>query len=507
MTAALLFLLRYRRQILAVVIVLLLLIAQCSARENDQNGCATSAGAAAVGGLVYPVDPNTAISSGYGYREGGEFHRGVDFAVPVGTPVRALSDGTVTAAQDQGVGGFGGWVVLAHTIDGTPMSTVYGHINPGGVHVKLGQQVRAGDVIAASGNAGESSGPHLHFELHDSPDRIQQYNPVDPTSLLERIRSGQTTTTGGAEQQVTARASTSEIVDRNAAAIIAAGLEDGVPEKAIVIALAVGLVESELRNLASEKVPESTAYPNDGVDPGDHASVGVLQQQVDMGYGTVAELMQPKHQAREFFRRLLATNWQSKSLTEAAADVQRPRAELRGKYAAREVEARELFARLVRRAAAGEGCSPVSPTSPGQGTGQGAEIVAAARRLVGTPYVWGGGDEKGATNGGVDCSGLTLFAVHAATGQHLPHFTGDRSQPGQLQMGTPVTDLSHAAPGDLVFFGSDGDAVHVGVYSGTKDGTPLMIHAPTSGQTVTEAPVSVGGNLIAIRRFTTSHTT
>lgn len=505
MTGALLFLLRYRRQILAVFIAVLLLIAQCSAEEKQQNYCGTTP-STAVGGLAYPVDPDTPVSSGYGYREGGEFHRGVDFPVPIGTSLRAMADGTVTAAQDQGVQGFGGWVVLAHTIDGKPMSTVYGHIDPGGVYVEVGQQVRAGDVIAASGNSGQTTGPHLHFELHDSPDRIQQYNPIDPTPILERIKSGQTTGADSSDQQVSASASTSEVVDRNASAIIATGLEDGVPEEAIVIALAVGLVESEMRNLASEKVPESKSYPNDGVDPGDHASVGVLQQQADMGYGTVAELMQPKHQAREFFRRLLATDWQNKTLTEAAADVQRPRADLRGKYAAREAEARALFARLAGHAATG-GCSPNSPSSPTEGTGKGAEIVAAARRQIGTPYVWGGGDKDGPTNGGFDCSGLTLYAVHAATGMSLPHFTGGSSKPGQLQMGDPVTGLGDAQPGDLVFFGSNGDAVHVGIYSGTKDGTPQMIHAPTSGQTVTEAPVSAGGNLIAIRRFTTNQAT
>lgn len=488
-------LLRYRRVIVAVLLVLLLMVAECGAREKARDTCDTDATATAVDGLVYPVDADTPISSGYGARAGGE-HRGVDFAVPVGTPIRALADGTVTAAQDQGVSGFGGWVVVSHVIDGTPMSTVYGHMDPGGVHVQVRQQVRAGDIIAASGNSGQSSGPHLHFELHDSPDRIQQYSPVDPTPILERIRSGGS----GGDRQAAEASLAGEVVERNAAAIITVGVAGSVPEEAIVIALAVGLVETELHNLASEAVPESKTYPHDGVAPGDHASIGVLQQQVGLGYGTVAELMDPKHQARGFFARLLETDWQHKSFTEAAADVQRPREDLRGKYGAREAEARALFARLAGRAAAG--CRPVTPSTPDHGSGPGAEIVAAARTQIGTPYVWGGGDIHGPTGGGFDCSGLTLYAVHAGTGQSLPHYTGDSGHPGQLQSGTPVPDIGTAEPGDLVFFGTGGDAEHVGVYSGLLDGIPQMVHAPTSGQMVAEAPVSDGGTVIAVRRYT-----
>ena len=83
----------------------------------------------------------------------------------------------------------------------------------------------------------------------------------------------------------------------------------------------------------------------------------------------------------------------------------------------------------------------------------------------------------------------------------LPHYTGDPDKPGQMGQGQPVADLSQAQPGDLVFFGSGQTAEHVGVYEG--DGK--MIHAPDVGQPVTEAPVSKGGNLIAIRRYTTTN--
>ncbi|MEU6586548.1 C40 family peptidase [Nocardia sp. NPDC046763] len=178
---------------------------------------------------------------------------------------------------------------------------------------------------------------------------------------------------------------------------------------------------------------------------------------------------------------------------------------MRGKYGDREAEARALFARLAGHAAIG-GAGNCNTGNGNSGTGNGNAIVAAARSQIGRPYVWGGGDTNGPTNGGFDCSGLTLYAVYVGSGQTLPHFTGDSTQSGQLQQGQAVTDISQAQPGDLVFFGSGADATHVGVYTGTSGGVAQMVHAPTEGQNVTEAPVSAGETLIGIRRFAQSPT-
>ncbi|MFF5037861.1 peptidoglycan DD-metalloendopeptidase family protein [Nocardia salmonicida] len=510
MTAVVAVLLRHWRKILAVILLLLLLFASCE-QQKQNTGCAPSTGGISVSGpLAYPVDPSVEVGSGFQSADRPD-HQGVDFAVPLGSPVYALADGTVTAAQDSGISGFGGWVVLSHVVDGKPLSTVYGHMDPGGVLVSVGQQVTAGQPIARSGNSGQSSGPHLHFEVHGSADRIQQYAPIDPTPYLEAARKG-TTATGGTspnpDQQVAAADSAR---DRNAVTIISTGKGMGVPDQGIVIALAVALVETELRNLASEAVPESKNYPNDGVFPGDHKSVGVMQQQVGMGYGTVAEIMDPAHAATEFYKRLLATDWQAKEFTIAAADIQRPREDLRGKYGARAAEARELFTRLQGVAPSGatgtcgpNGGTPGQPTAPGD-PGSGAAIVAAARSQIGRPYVWGGGDANGPTGdpAGFDCSGLTLYAYAQATNGavQLPHYTGDTSNPGQMGQGQPVADISQAQAGDLVFFGADGKAEHVGVYAGGGQ----MIHAPTFGQNVQESPVSDGGQLIGIRRYITQN--
>ena len=108
------------------------------------------------------------ISSGFGPRDG-TMHQGIDLAGDDGSPIYAAADGTVIAAGD--ASGFGQWIVLDHNINGHKWSTVYGHMWPHGVLVKPGQHVTAGQHIAALGNNGQSSGPHLHFEVWDGGHR------------------------------------------------------------------------------------------------------------------------------------------------------------------------------------------------------------------------------------------------------------------------------------------------------------------------------------------------
>ena len=110
---------------------------------------------------VYPVWGR--ISSGFGRRKAPKkgastYHKGVDFAVPIGTAVMASCGGTVTRA---GWGSGYGYCVYIQHPDGR--STRYGHLSK--VLVKAGQQVSQGQKIALSGNTGVSTGPHLHFEI------------------------------------------------------------------------------------------------------------------------------------------------------------------------------------------------------------------------------------------------------------------------------------------------------------------------------------------------------
>jgi murein DD-endopeptidase MepM/ murein hydrolase activator NlpD len=97
------------------------------------------------------------FTSGFGYRWG-VLHAGIDLANSIGTPIRAVSDGVVIDAGP--TAGYGMWVKLRHA-DGTV--TLYGHVNT--TMVSVGERVMAGDQIATMGNRGNSTGPHLHFEV------------------------------------------------------------------------------------------------------------------------------------------------------------------------------------------------------------------------------------------------------------------------------------------------------------------------------------------------------
>ena len=97
------------------------------------------------------------FTSGFGYRWG-VLHAGIDLANSIGTPIHAVSDGVVIDAGP--TAGYGMWVKLRHA-DGTV--TLYGHVNT--TTVSVGQRVMAGDQIATMGNRGNSTGPHLHFEV------------------------------------------------------------------------------------------------------------------------------------------------------------------------------------------------------------------------------------------------------------------------------------------------------------------------------------------------------
>lgn len=122
-----------------------------------------------------PVSPAT-LSAGFG--SGGHLwahtHTGQDFAVPTGTPVRAVGAGTVvfTGCGD----GFGNQVVLRHA-DG--YYTQYAHLSR--IGVKVGSRLDAGEVLGLSGATGNVSGPHLHFEVRITP---QFGSGIDPLPWL-----------------------------------------------------------------------------------------------------------------------------------------------------------------------------------------------------------------------------------------------------------------------------------------------------------------------------------
>lgn len=106
-----------------------------------------------------------------GFRVG---HSAIDIAAPLGTPVTAADRGVVIRAGWSSVG-YGNFVVIDHQID---YITLYAHLSE--IWVEEGQIVAQGELIGAVGSTGNSTGPHLHFEIRDFGRRI------DPLSLLPR---------------------------------------------------------------------------------------------------------------------------------------------------------------------------------------------------------------------------------------------------------------------------------------------------------------------------------
>lgn len=131
--------------------------AQLAARiQASQASAASSAPVPpAGGGLMWPV--SGPVTSPFGWRWG-RMHEGIDIAVPTGTPVRAAQSGRVIIAG--WMGGYGNLVVVDH---GGGLSTAYGHNSAFALGV--GASVSQGQVVAYAGSTGNSTGPHVHFEV------------------------------------------------------------------------------------------------------------------------------------------------------------------------------------------------------------------------------------------------------------------------------------------------------------------------------------------------------
>ncbi|MCU1607916.1 MAG: Peptidase [Modestobacter sp.] len=142
-----------------------------AAAQSARNGGGGTAAASAAG-YVRPASGST--SSCFGSRWG-VTHFGVDIAAPIGTPIYAATSGTVQRAGP--ATGFG-LAVYVRGDDGAV--TVYGHVNE--YYVTAGERVRAGEQIAEVGNRGQSTGPHLHFEVH--PRGTLYSGQVDPVPWM-----------------------------------------------------------------------------------------------------------------------------------------------------------------------------------------------------------------------------------------------------------------------------------------------------------------------------------
>ncbi len=136
------------------------------------------------------------ITSGFGMRMHpllgySKMHKGVDFGAAQGTPIYAAGDGVIESAGWSG--GYGNLVVLKHT---AKYSTAYGHASRIAKGIKPGIRVRQGQVIAYVGSTGQSTGPHLHYEVRANNEQVNPGNIKFKTGLalagmdLKKFKAG-----------------------------------------------------------------------------------------------------------------------------------------------------------------------------------------------------------------------------------------------------------------------------------------------------------------------------
>ncbi|KAF1303210.1 peptidoglycan DD-metalloendopeptidase family protein [Candidatus Enterococcus willemsii] len=126
--------------------------------------------------FILPVQ-NPVLTSGFGERWG-EFHRGIDFAVSIGTPVVASQSGTVIRSEYHY--SWGNYVAIKHE---NGLTTLYAHNSA--LKVSVGDVVKQGETIAYAGSTGNSTGPHVHFEVSSSPS-LAQDQLINPMDILTR---------------------------------------------------------------------------------------------------------------------------------------------------------------------------------------------------------------------------------------------------------------------------------------------------------------------------------
>jgi len=151
--------------------------------------------------IVYPLSKKGDVTSGYGWRQHPTkkdkeiHHNGVDIGIPVGTPVISVSDGIVVRADNSDENGYGNFIIIEHLDDSlfgedSKFYSAYAHLSK--MNVDVGDEVKKGSEIGLSGGekgatgAGNSTGPHLHFELRKIKDaKNWQTDWYDPQPRLK----------------------------------------------------------------------------------------------------------------------------------------------------------------------------------------------------------------------------------------------------------------------------------------------------------------------------------
>jgi murein DD-endopeptidase MepM/ murein hydrolase activator NlpD len=160
----------------------------------QRDGVLATAGYGRAGGwssATYTNDPNgtiqwpfvvtVAISDLFGERPApcsgcSTFHKGVDFDAGVGYPIQVIADGVVTKVHPFDDNGDGWYVEITHNVEGMTFMSRYCHLLPGSIFVSEGQSVGVRQILAQVGNTGNTTGAHLHFEIHVDGSAVDPYD-------------------------------------------------------------------------------------------------------------------------------------------------------------------------------------------------------------------------------------------------------------------------------------------------------------------------------------------
>ena len=148
---------------------------QGNSSGSNSNSGSSSGGSVSSKGFIRPVKTGK-ITAGM-YYSSGKYHGAVDFGVSVGTPVYAAADGIVVTSTWGGSDSYGYYIKIKHY---NGLYTLYAHGSS--LVAKVGQEVKQGQLIMYSGNTGNSTGPHLHFEVRVAPGGYN--NRVNPLNYL-----------------------------------------------------------------------------------------------------------------------------------------------------------------------------------------------------------------------------------------------------------------------------------------------------------------------------------
>ena len=158
-------------------------LAEIARQEALKNQGNNSGNVPAVSSGTWTKPANGRFTSGFGWRNigaGNEFHHGIDIANATGTPIVAANGGVVSYASS--LSSYGNVIMITHIVDGAVWTTVYAHLSK--IQVSVGQSVSKGQQIGLMGSTGRSTGPHLHFEIHNGPWKSGRPYALNPLKYI-----------------------------------------------------------------------------------------------------------------------------------------------------------------------------------------------------------------------------------------------------------------------------------------------------------------------------------